>query len=332
MLLFGCPGALISSLPISTSPGHGRDRVFLEQMPPSLPRDYRHRPHPPRPRWSRRFWQPKLGIFDYLQKVGGSAGAYEVAGARWPGSTRKSGRSFRAHGRRSHGPGVLLATPVQGFYGIISQNPAMRDIFELIQTIADSYANVLIHGETGDGQGTCSPGPFTKRAGGMAKPFVTLDCTAVGPRAFLESELFRPREGRLYRCSGSSTWAVFGAGRMRGTLFLDEVATINLKRASEASCACCRRAHSNAWADPNQSRSMCGSSRRRIGPLEACVAEGSFSRGTFIHRLNVVPDRVCHRCASARWDNPTIWRWNFLRRFSPAERQRPARVHRRRRG
>ena len=29
----------------------------------------------------------------------------------------------------------LLATPVQGFYGIISQNQQMRDIFELIQTI-----------------------------------------------------------------------------------------------------------------------------------------------------------------------------------------------------
>jgi two-component system response regulator PilR (NtrC family) len=28
----------------------------------------------------------------------------------------------------------------------------MRDIFELIQTIADSYANVLIHGETGTGK------------------------------------------------------------------------------------------------------------------------------------------------------------------------------------
>src|ERR1043166_3956249 len=28
----------------------------------------------------------------------------------------------------------MLATPVQGFYGIISQNERMRDIFELIQT------------------------------------------------------------------------------------------------------------------------------------------------------------------------------------------------------
>jgi len=46
----------------------------------------------------------------------------------------------------------MLRRPRKGFYGLISQNPRMRDIFELIQTIADSYANVLIHGETGTGK------------------------------------------------------------------------------------------------------------------------------------------------------------------------------------
>jgi len=97
----------------------------------------------------------------------------------------------------------LLATPVQGFYGIISQNAQMRDIFELIQTIADSYANVLIHGETGTGKELVARA-IHEASGRHGKPFVTLDCTALA-RELLESELFGHEKAPL-RCGGSSRW------------------------------------------------------------------------------------------------------------------------------
>jgi len=92
----------------------------------------------------------KLGIFDYLQKSEDPA-ALATLRERVGQVVREIGTLVRTSvvDPRTRG---LLATPVQGFYGIISQNAQMRDIFELIQTIADSYANVLIHGETGTGK------------------------------------------------------------------------------------------------------------------------------------------------------------------------------------
>ena len=133
----------------------------------------------------------KLGIFDYLQKSE-DPGALTTLRERVGQVVREIGTLVRTSvvDPRTRG---LLAAPVQGFYGIISQNPQMRDIFELIQTIADSYANVLIHGETGTGKELVARA-IHEASGRHGKPFVTLDCTALA-RELLESELFGHEKG-----------------------------------------------------------------------------------------------------------------------------------------
>ena len=164
----------------------------------------------------------KLGIFDYVQKSDNPA-ALTTLRERVGQVVREIGTLVRTSvvDPRTRG---LLATPVQGFYGIISQSPQMRDIFELIQTIADSFANVFIHGETGTGKELVARA-IHEASGRHGKPFVTLDCTALA-RELLESELFGHEKGAF---TGAVDRHVGRFERANtGTLFLDEVATINL--------------------------------------------------------------------------------------------------------
>ncbi|MGO9610913.1 MAG: sigma-54-dependent transcriptional regulator, partial [Verrucomicrobiia bacterium] len=164
----------------------------------------------------------KLGAFDYLQKSDDPAELAKLR-ERVRQAVLEIGTMIRAvvADPRSRG---MLATPVQGFYGIISQNNQMREIFELIQTIADSWANVLIHGETGTGKELVARAVH-EASGRHGKPFVTLDCSALA-RELLESELFGHEKGAF---TGAVDRHVGRFERANtGTLFLDEVANINL--------------------------------------------------------------------------------------------------------
>src|ERR1035438_7865326 len=205
----------------------------------------------------------KLGIFDYVQKSDNPA-ALTTLRERVGQVVREIGTLVRTSvvDPRTRG---LLATPVQGFYGIISQSPQMRDIFELIQTIADSYANVLIHGETGTG-----------------KELVAASTS--GCRDLLESELFGHEKGAF---TGAVDRHVGRFERANaGTLFLDEVATINLNVQAKLLRVLQTRTFERVGGSKSISvdvRIIAATNR----PLETCVAEGSF-REDLYHRLNVV--------------------------------------------
>ncbi|NQU09969.1 response regulator, partial [bacterium] len=91
----------------------------------------------------------KVGAFDYREKPKDLTALREVKESILQACIEgRTGVRIGVPDVRQRG---LLSTPSQGFYGIISQNARMQDIFELIQTIADSQANVLIYGETGTG-------------------------------------------------------------------------------------------------------------------------------------------------------------------------------------
>jgi DNA-binding NtrC family response regulator len=222
----------------------------------------------------------KLGVFDYLQKSDDPAALTRLR-ERVRQSVQEISTLIRATvpDPRSRG---MLAMPVQGFYGIISQNPEMRDMFELIQTIADSYANVLIHGETGTGKELVARAVHeaSERHG---KPFVTLDCTALA-RELLESELFGHERGAF---TGAVDRHVGRFERANaGTLFLDEVANINLNVQAKLLRVLQTRTFERVGGSKPISvdvRIIAATNR----PLEAGVAEGTF-REDLYHRLNVV--------------------------------------------
>ena len=104
-----------------------------------------------------------------------------------------------------------------------SQNPAMRQLLELVAVLADSPTSVLICGETGTGKEVIARA-IHRQGPRAAKPFVAINCAAL-PDNLLESELFGYKRG-----------AFTGADRDKpgrfslvrdGTLFLDEIGEIS---------------------------------------------------------------------------------------------------------
>ena len=222
----------------------------------------------------------KLGVFDYLQKSDDPAALTKLR-ERVRRAVQEIGTRIRTvvADPRSRG---MVATPAQGFYGIISQNSQMRDMFELIQTIADSYANILIHGETGTGKELVARAVH-EASGRHGKPFVTLDCTALA-RELLESELFGHEKGAF---TGAVDRHVGRFERANtGTLFLDEVANINLNVQAKLLRVLQTRTFERVGGSKPISvdvRIIAATNR----PLETCVTEGIF-REDLYHRLNVV--------------------------------------------
>ena len=248
----------------------------------------------------------KLGAYDYLPK-GEEAAAVGRLRERVGQAVMELGTLIRAAVPDPRGRG-MLGTGVQGFYGIISQNNQMRDMFELIQTIADSYANVLIHGETGTGKELVARAVH-EASGRHGKPFVTLDCSALA-RELLESELFGHERGAF---TGAVDRHVGRFERANtGTLFLDEVANINLNVQAKLLRVLQTRTFERVGGSKPISvdvRIIAATNR----PLEAGVAEGTF-REDLYHRLNVV--QINLPPLRDRTEDIPLLAMEFLRRFA----------------
>lgn len=108
----------------------------------------------------------------------------------------------------------------EGFHHIIiGRESKMQDIYSLIETIADSNANVLIRGESGTGKRVIAQA-IHNNSYRKDRPFVEVSCGAL-PETILESELF----GHV---KGAFTGAIKDKiGRFElasgGTIFLDEI-------------------------------------------------------------------------------------------------------------
>jgi two-component system, NtrC family, response regulator PilR len=111
-----------------------------------------------------------------------------------------------------------------GLDHIIGTSPRMREIFELIQTIAPQSSRVLITGESGTGKELVARAIHENGARPKA-PFVAIDCGAF-PDTLLESELFGYMKG-AFTGANENRRGLFQAAD-RGTLFLDEIGNMSL--------------------------------------------------------------------------------------------------------
>src|SRR5436309_1364203 len=109
------------------------------------------------------------------------------------------------------------------FQNIISKNPQMHAIFELINNVATTTTTVLIEGETGTGKELIARAIHQASARLRPGPFVAINCAAL-PETLLESELFGHERGAF---TGAVN-ARMGRFEMasHGTLFLDELGEI----------------------------------------------------------------------------------------------------------
>src|SRR5207253_2305746 len=74
------------------------------------------------------------------------------------------------------------------FHSIVSRNPRMHEIFELVGTLAHTKTTVLIEGETGTGKEALARA-IHQASDRRNCPLVAVNCAAL-PESLLESELF----------------------------------------------------------------------------------------------------------------------------------------------
>jgi DNA-binding NtrC family response regulator len=108
-----------------------------------------------------------------------------------------------------------------GMDNIVGRDPHMLKVFEMINSVADTRATVLVTGESGTGKSMIARA-IHRRSGRLKGPFVEVACGAM-PETLLESELFGHVAGAFTGATGEKMGKFLQADR--GTIFLDEIGT-----------------------------------------------------------------------------------------------------------
>jgi DNA-binding NtrC family response regulator len=109
-------------------------------------------------------------------------------------------------------------------YGLLGSSSPMKKVFQAIEKIVHSNANVLITGESGTGKELVARAIHYRSARSSA-PFVPVNCGGI-PESLLESELFGYVKGAFTGAIESR--AGFFQTADGGTIFLDEIAETSL--------------------------------------------------------------------------------------------------------
>jgi formate hydrogenlyase transcriptional activator len=120
--------------------------------------------------------------------------------------------------------GMERKTANDSFEGVVGASRSLREVLDLVRTVAPTDSTALILGETGTGKELIARAihNISPRSG---HPFVRLNCAAI-PFDLLESELFGHEKGAF---TGAFAQKI-GRFEMadKGTLFLDEIGDIPL--------------------------------------------------------------------------------------------------------
>jgi two-component system, NtrC family, response regulator AtoC len=110
-------------------------------------------------------------------------------------------------------------------FGIIGAGKAVRDLYALVERVADTPTTVLVTGESGTGKELVARA-LHEHSSRAQRPFIKVNCAAI-PKTLMESELFGYEKGAFTGAVSSKP------GRFElaqgGTLFLDEIGEIPLE-------------------------------------------------------------------------------------------------------
>ena len=115
------------------------------------------------------------------------------------------------------------ATETWGLEQIVGECPKMRELRQLIQTVAPTDARVLVLGESGTGKELVA-GALHSLSQRAQASYVRINCAAI-PETLLESELFGHEKGAFTGALKQKPGRVEEADG--GTMFLDEIADMS---------------------------------------------------------------------------------------------------------
>lgn len=176
------------------------------------------------------------------------------------------------------------------FADIIGQSSAIKEVFNLIDKVARTDANVLILGENGTGKELIARA-IHQRSLRKDNSFVSVDMGAITETLF-ESELFGHKKGAFTDAREDRP------GRFElangGTLFLDEIGNLSLALQSKLLSALQSRQVTRVGANNATAvdiRLICATNM----PLTKMVQEGTF-RQDLLYRINTVEIHVPPLC------------------------------------
>lgn len=114
---------------------------------------------------------------------------------------------------------------VVNYHGMWTRDAQMRELFRMIERVADGDVTVLIRGESGTGKELVAQA-LHQASSRRQHPFQAVNCAALPP-TLLEAELFGTVRGAFTGAHKDTPGLIRTAHR--GTLFLDEVAEIPLE-------------------------------------------------------------------------------------------------------
>jgi two-component system response regulator HydG len=151
----------------------------------------------------------RLGITDYLLKP-----------VKLDDLLSSIRRALAHRDRAVHRKDTTRATPDRTRLSeIVGESPAMHELFEIVERVADTDTNILITGESGTGKEAVARA-IHRLSGRAAEPFQVIDCTAI-PETLFESILFGHARGAFTGAVKDQPGLLKEADK--GTAFFDEI-------------------------------------------------------------------------------------------------------------
>jgi two-component system, NtrC family, response regulator AtoC len=193
-------------------------------------------------------------------------------------------------------------------YGIIGRSTAIKELYAVLERVADTPTTVLVTGESGTGKELVARA-LHENSARRDKPFIKVNCAAI-PRDLMESELFGYERGAFTGAVGSKP------GRFElasgGTLFLDEIGSIPI----EMQVKLLRAIQESEFERVGGIKTIRVDVRlvaATNSDLRKEIEAGNF-RDDLFYRLNVVPIRL--PALRERIDDiPMLWS-HFLEKFN----------------
>src|SRR4029079_2058680 len=193
------------------------------------------------------------------------------------------------------------------FEGLIGKSPAMKRLFQLLETISSTNSTILITGERGTGKEVVARS-IHQNSPRKSHRFVALNCSAI-PETLLEAEIFGHVRGAFTGGIGNREGRLEQAHR--GTLFLDEVGTMSPALQMKLLRVLQEREFERV-GDSKTTKVDVRVIAATNSDLTKMVADGQF-REDLYYRLNVIPVQI--PALRERRDDIPLLVQHFLEKF-----------------